>query len=622
MARVAYVMLAHEQPDQVAAHVELLTAADPSAVVLIHYDGNAPAADFTVLKDRLSSDPRAFVVPDRARCGWGEFGLVQGPLNALREIARLNAEPDYVYLISGSCLPIRPLAELNRFLDEQAGTEFIQAEDASWMLAGLRRERFEFYFPLSFKKRRRLFDLFVRLQRWLKVKRKPPDMLEPRFGSQWWCLTWSTCRAILAYLDKRPDVSSFFRLTWIPDESFFQTLAFRFADRSRLAGRTLTLHQFSAKGKPLVFFDEHEPWLFAQKFFFARKISPEATLLKRKIAAIAAEPHRDRPIHEVGGTTPFYAAAIWLRGKRERPGQVFRPDHRVESYPGSMSRNVRPYVMLFGPGTATRIAAKAIHRNGGVVLGRLFHRERVGFDDHGEELRGLTPGDVRIRDFDLSLYLCRALDRAPPLPVIEQALFDNPKATFLAYDDPNCLFVACLPRPDVLGLPRDWDAETWRLFLALGIVEPGSKMAPEFSPAWRELIQSVGDEGLWAYTIERLLKPYDEHEIIPWLKQKGVAATGRSNLLIMSWGGDHGGRQASLDEIARVQTQWIHGEAIDRDAFEAAAVALSEARLSQAEIEAPAEIAERLFSTLARQRMFGMEPGSRLEVVPMSGRRS
>lgn len=622
MAKVAYVMLAHEQPDQVAAHVELLTTADPAALVFVHYDANAPAADFTALVDRLASNARTFVLPDRVRCGWGEFGLVQGPLNALREIARRNAQPDYVYLISGSCLPVRPLAELNRFLDEQAGAEFIQAQDESWMLAGLRQERYEFYFPLSFKKRRRLFDYLVRAQRLAKVKRKPPDALEPRFGSQWWCLTWSTCQAILAYLDQRPDVVAFFRLTWIPDESFFQTLAYRLADRARLTSRTLTLHQFSAKGKPLVFFDEHEPWLFAQGFFFARKISPEATGLKRRIMETAAAPDPRRPIHEIGKTTPFYAAALWLRRKRERPGQMFRPDERVESYPGALSRNTKPYVMLFGPGAATRIAAQALHRSGAVVLGRLFHPKRAGFDDHGEEVRGLTSRDIQIRDFDPSLYLCRVLDRAPPLPVIEQAVFDNPKATYLAHDDPNCLFVACLPRPDLFGLPRDWDPETWRLFLALGILEPGSGIALEFGPAWQELIHSIGDEGLWAYSIERLLQSYDQQEIIPWLKHKGLATAGRSNCMFMSWDGAGGARRASLDEISRVQTQWMHGAAIDRGAFEAAATSLGEARISEAEIEGPVEVAEQLIGPLARREMSGMASESRPGVVPMAGRRS
>ena len=45
-------------------------------------------------------------------------------------------------------------------------------------------------------------------------------------GSQWWCLTRATLRAILRDPD-RPALARYFRGVWIPDESYFQTLARR-----------------------------------------------------------------------------------------------------------------------------------------------------------------------------------------------------------------------------------------------------------------------------------------------------------------------------------------------------------------------------------------------------------
>jgi hypothetical protein len=51
-----------------------------------------------------------------------------------------------------------------------------------------------------------------------------PADLRIMIGSQWWCLRRRTAEAILAFLARRPDVMRFFRTTWIPDETFFQTL--------------------------------------------------------------------------------------------------------------------------------------------------------------------------------------------------------------------------------------------------------------------------------------------------------------------------------------------------------------------------------------------------------------
>src|SRR5688572_23619346 len=133
MVRVAYIMLAHEPPPQVAEHVHLITTADPLARVYVHYDAKVGAIERRSLADQLADNDRARLVADCVTCGWGEFGLVQAALNALREIARDDPLPDYVYLVSGSCLPVRPLAELNRFLGERSGTEFIQAQDHRWI---------------------------------------------------------------------------------------------------------------------------------------------------------------------------------------------------------------------------------------------------------------------------------------------------------------------------------------------------------------------------------------------------------------------------------------------------------------------------------------------------------
>jgi len=589
-------MLAHGHPGQVAESVELITGADPDAWVVLHYDANSPPAEYGALTARLAANERAVLVDDRVRCSWGKFELVEAALNGLRAMRERGISPDYVYLISGSCLPIRPLAELNRFLDEHAGTEFIEVQDEKWVTGGLRLERFRYYFPFGFQQNRTLFDYSVKLQRRMRVNRRFFGGLQPRFGSQWWCLTWQTCQAILDYVIRNPGVIQYFRMTWIPDESFFQTLVHHLATPELIADKTLTLYKFGATGKPVVFFDDHESWLFSQNFFFARKVSSEAIQVKQKAAEIARAPDRGKPTRGIGRVTPFYDAAIWLRATQEPPGQLYRADQGRDRYPGALGRNRKPYIVLFGPTVATDVAAEALRRYGLQIFGRLFHPERV--DLGRETLPGLGPDDRLVRDYDPSLYLVRVLARSQNCPVYQQTIWDNPKAAYLAHDDPNCLFVACLPRTDVLGTPHRWGDQEWQLYFSLALSDADER-ATELDSAWGDIVEAVGDHRLFGYQ----QNDTQWGELLAWARNKGLVGEAKENLLVLPWGGGASSRVNAVKLWESVQKRWKHGDQFPAGAMEAAITALSEFGLEEAMPKGPSAARSRRSEFLAISRL-------------------
>ncbi len=108
------------------------------------------------------------------------------------------------------------------------------------------------------------------------MRRRIPEGLHPHLGSQWWCLTRATLKAILRD-PRRPEFDRFFRRVWIPDESYFQTLVRRHS--ICVESRSLTLAQFDGQGKPYVFYDDHGDILAQSGCFVARKIWPRATAL-------------------------------------------------------------------------------------------------------------------------------------------------------------------------------------------------------------------------------------------------------------------------------------------------------------------------------------------------------
>ena len=107
-------------------------------------------------------------------------------------------------------------------------------------------------------------------------------------GSQWWCLTRQTLSAIFAGPAGVSVHDRYFRHVWIPDESYFQTLARLYS--THIESRSLTLSKFDFQGKPHIFYDDHLQLLRRSDCFVARKIWPHADR-----TCTEALPDRSRP---------------------------------------------------------------------------------------------------------------------------------------------------------------------------------------------------------------------------------------------------------------------------------------------------------------------------------------
>lgn len=332
--RIAFILLAHEEAGRVLGLARLLLAADRDCAVVIHYDLNAPAAAFARLEAAAATEPRLHLVPDRVAGGWGQFGLVEGVVRAMRLIRDCGLACEREMLLSGACLPVRPLAQLKRFLAERPAAEFIQCRDESWILGGLRADRYLYRHVWNERRHRWLFRRSHEAQRALGLRRRFPEGLSPRFGSQWWCLTRETCEAVLAHIERRPGDYGFFRTVWIPDEMCIQTLVAALVPAARIADCTLTFYQFSNYGRPLTFYDDHAEFLAGLDYFFARKIAPEAEGLWRFFSERAAEGDDGAPLGGIGRPDHRYAIEMRARGLTNRAGRLYAPDEAAVHGPG------------------------------------------------------------------------------------------------------------------------------------------------------------------------------------------------------------------------------------------------------------------------------------------------
>ncbi|MCB1337859.1 MAG: glycosyl transferase [Maritimibacter sp.] len=288
MARIAFILLSHKDPDAIVDQANRLTAVGD--YIAIHFDARAPKAEYDRIRAALAGNKNVAFARRRHKCGWGEWSLVAGTLEAVRAAAEAFPRATHFYMLSGDCMSIKSAEFAHAFLDAE-DVDYIESVDffeSDWIKTGIKEDRLIYRHWFNERTNKRLFYAALDWQKRLGLKRRIPEDLQMMIGSQWWCLRRRTVEWILDFTRRRPDVMRFFRTTWIPDETFFQTIVRHLVPATEIRARTLTFLMFSDYGMPVTFYNDHYDMLLSQDYLFARKISPEATELKRRLGQLYA----------------------------------------------------------------------------------------------------------------------------------------------------------------------------------------------------------------------------------------------------------------------------------------------------------------------------------------------
>ncbi|WP_319545721.1 DUF5928 domain-containing protein [Ruegeria conchae] len=288
MAKIAFILLCHKDPDAIIAQAGQLTAAGDC--MAIHFDARASDTDYARIREALSDNPNVTFSKKRIKCGWGEWSLVQATLHALQSAVEQFPRATHFYMLSGDCMAIKTAEYVHGFLDDR-DVDFIESHDffaSNWIKTGMKEDRLIYRHYFNERNQPRLFYTAYEMQKRFGLTRDIPSDLQIMIGSQWWCLRRRTVEMILEFLQQRPDVLRFFKTTWIPDETFFQTLVRHLIPKHEIENRTLTFLMFSDYGMPVSFYNDHYDMLLGQDYLFARKISPEAHELKERLGQLYA----------------------------------------------------------------------------------------------------------------------------------------------------------------------------------------------------------------------------------------------------------------------------------------------------------------------------------------------
>lgn len=316
MAKIAYILLCHKDPEAIIKQAESLTATGD--YICIHFDARAKSIHFQALQDALGTNPNVAFATKRIKCGWGEWSLVQATLNAVETAVDRFPRASHFYMLSGDCMVIKSSEYIHDYLDDNEG-DFIESFDffeSDWIKTGIKAERLIYRHWFNERTQKWRFYSSFHWQRRLGLTREIPSDIQVMIGSQWWCLRRKTIEDILLFTRQRRDVMRFFSTTWIPDETFFQTLVRHLVPTKEIEPRSLTFKMFTDYGMPLTFYNDHYDLLISQDFLFARKISPEALELKERLGALYAEKGVNFQISAEGPSLFKFLTGRGRQGKR------------------------------------------------------------------------------------------------------------------------------------------------------------------------------------------------------------------------------------------------------------------------------------------------------------------
>lgn len=243
--KINYIILAHKNSHQLKRLVTTLN--EKWVSFYIHLDINV---DIKPFQKALKDIPNTYFLNkiERKNGTWGDIGIVEATINALKKILADNSE-GYCILLSGQDYPLRSNENIQHFLSKNRNHNFITAFplpnlhlDQGGMPRITRykinksgkRGHFLFLpsiFEAEFYNKETLGKLnFLRKSgKWQDIfqvvkKRKFPKDLKPYAGGQWWALNILTIKKILKFIENHPEYLEYHRYSLLPDEMFFQSI--------------------------------------------------------------------------------------------------------------------------------------------------------------------------------------------------------------------------------------------------------------------------------------------------------------------------------------------------------------------------------------------------------------
>jgi hypothetical protein len=267
--KLAHLILAHNNPAQLERLVRRLAGMDTD--IFIQLDGKTDLHPF----EYLTKIDHVYFIENRVPVYWGTFSIVQATLNGFEEILDKDKGQRYshINLLSAQDYPLRSPAQFKQFLAEHPDRTFIHALNIreDWTEAMDRVKKFNFgdyRFPGHYLLQYAANILFLR--------KKVPEQLVPHGRSQWFTITPECARYVINYVNTHANVKRYFRMSFAPDEFFFQTILMNSPLKDKVVNDNLRYIDFSLGGThPKVLTVKDANQMISSEKYFARKFNQD-----------------------------------------------------------------------------------------------------------------------------------------------------------------------------------------------------------------------------------------------------------------------------------------------------------------------------------------------------------
>jgi len=285
--RIAYLLLIHKDPCLLRKLIELLSR--DGCGFFIHVDAKTPMGQFAdIQREDTSFCPSLPVY-------WSEFSQIRATRLLLQEALGSRLDYEYFVFLQGSTYPLRGGRYIQQFFQNNRGLEFmnlVKMPAPGYPLSKINTIRYASDKPV----RRFAARALAKVGLAQRDYRRYLGRLEAYSGHACWALSRAACEYLLEFDAKNPNVASYFRDVFVPEESFFHTILGNspfmarvrrnlvYADWSRSEGHhpaTLTMEHvklFSATDQ----FEADDEWGRGE-LLFARKVSDEQPEIVRAI---------------------------------------------------------------------------------------------------------------------------------------------------------------------------------------------------------------------------------------------------------------------------------------------------------------------------------------------------
>ena len=245
MSKVLYLIASHNNPSQIIRLVKTIKTGSPDSQVLIHHDYSSCYLNPTAF-EQISN---VHILENYVSVKWGEFSMVKMELHCINWLLNNSIKFDWLIFLSGQDYPIKPLAEIEQFLEQTEYDGFMEyylakssQESPRNSMSKFWRRCFYQYYKLSSAPNPKVAHFIGQ-----KINRHQPLInlqthksgvylgircfstpFNSEFmaytGSQWHTLSYRCIQYIHDFVNANPAFVKYYQKTLIPDEYFFQTI--------------------------------------------------------------------------------------------------------------------------------------------------------------------------------------------------------------------------------------------------------------------------------------------------------------------------------------------------------------------------------------------------------------